>query len=147
MLVVAQHHNEHNVPRTSLPFAGVDAAPDEAWMPVLADFGRLDIDAANARMVGEYFGRLDTTAALPGLEAIVARWRPDVTSDRPGDGPASAGRGGRGGPGGGRGDPRRGVTAAAGVGSGAPVATVRPDGRQRHAHLGDAREGPRPAPP
>ena len=29
-------------------------------------------------MIGEYFGRLDTAAALPGLRSIVEDWRPDV---------------------------------------------------------------------
>ena len=47
-------------------------------MPLLAEFGQLDLDTANASMIGEYFGRLDTAAALPGLRSIVEDWRPDV---------------------------------------------------------------------
>ena len=38
----------------------------------------MDIDSANAVMIGDYFARMDTAAALPGLRAIVEDWRPDV---------------------------------------------------------------------
>ena len=38
----------------------------------------MDLDAANAVMIGEYFAGMDTAAALPGLRAIVEDWRPDV---------------------------------------------------------------------
>ena len=47
-------------------------------MPLLAEFGEMDLDTANAVMIGEYFARMDTAAALPGLRAIVEDWRPDV---------------------------------------------------------------------
>ena len=47
-------------------------------MPLLAEFGEMDLDSANAVMIGEYFARMDTAAALPGLRAIVEDWRPDV---------------------------------------------------------------------
>ena len=35
-------------------------------------------DEANVVVVGEIFGRLNTTAALPGLRAACQEWRPDV---------------------------------------------------------------------
>ena len=47
-------------------------------MPLLAEFGRWTSTRANAAMIGEYFARMDTAAALPGLRAIVEDWRPDV---------------------------------------------------------------------
>ena len=78
VLVAAQRDHQGNVERTGLPFAPVDAPPPEEWMPLLAEFGQLDMETANARMIGDYFGRLDTAAALPGLRAIVEEWRPDV---------------------------------------------------------------------
>jgi UDP:flavonoid glycosyltransferase YjiC (YdhE family) len=78
VLVTAQRQHRGNVERAGLPFALVDEPPDAAWMPLLAEFAQLDFDTANAVMIGEYFARLDTTAALPGLRAIVEEWRPDV---------------------------------------------------------------------
>ena len=78
VLVAAQRQHRGNVERTGLAFAPFDEPAPEEWMPLLAEFGQLDLDAANARMIGEYFGRLDTAAALPGLRAIVEDWRPDV---------------------------------------------------------------------
>ena len=44
----------------------------------MGEFSALGVDDANARMVGEFFARIDTEAALPGLEAIVDDFRPDV---------------------------------------------------------------------
>jgi UDP:flavonoid glycosyltransferase YjiC (YdhE family) len=78
VLVSAQRPHAGNVERTGLPFAPVEGPPAEAWMPLMAEFGQLDMETANARMIGDYFGRLDTAAALPGLRAIVEEWRPDV---------------------------------------------------------------------
>ena len=50
-------------------------------------------------MIGEFFGRLDTAAALPGLREIVEDWRPDVIvresweyARRPGGGAATGSR-------------------------------------------------------
>jgi hypothetical protein len=34
-------------------------------------------------VVGEVFGRIDSTAALPGMQALVASWRPDVIVHEP----------------------------------------------------------------
>ena len=78
VLVAAQRQHAGNVERAGLPFASFDEPPPEQWMPLLGGFGELDLDAANAVMIGEYFARLDTAAALPGLRAIVEDWRPDV---------------------------------------------------------------------
>ena len=78
VLVAAQGQHAGNVERAGLPLARFGAPPPEQWMPLLADFGAMDLDTANAVMIGEYFGRMDTAAALPGLRAIVEDWRPDV---------------------------------------------------------------------
>jgi UDP:flavonoid glycosyltransferase YjiC (YdhE family) len=78
VLVAAQRQHRGNVERTGLPFAPLDDPPPEEWMPLLGQFAKLGIDAANDQMIGEYFARIDTRAALPGLRAIVQEWRPDV---------------------------------------------------------------------
>jgi UDP:flavonoid glycosyltransferase YjiC (YdhE family) len=78
VLVAAQGQHARNVERAGLPFAPFGEPPPEQWMPLLAEFGELDLDTANAAMIGEYFARMDTAAALPGLRAIVEEWRPDV---------------------------------------------------------------------
>jgi hypothetical protein len=78
VLVVAQRQHAANVDRTGLSFALVDEAPPETWMPLLGSFARLGIDEANAKVIGEYFARIDTAATLPGVRELVATWRPDL---------------------------------------------------------------------
>lgn len=78
VLVVAQRQHAANVHRTGLSFALVDEAPPETWMPLLGSFSRLGIDEANAKVIGEYFARIDTAATLPGVRELVATWRPDL---------------------------------------------------------------------
>jgi UDP:flavonoid glycosyltransferase YjiC (YdhE family) len=78
VLVAAQLQHAGNVERAGLPFAPFGEPPPEQWMPLLAEFAQMDVDASNAAMIGEYFARLDTAAALPGLRAIVEDLQPDV---------------------------------------------------------------------
>jgi len=78
VLVAAQHHFEANVVRTGLPFAPVGAVRDEDWMPLLPRFAQMRLDEGHAAMCSEFFGRLDTTAMLPGLRAVADEWRPDL---------------------------------------------------------------------
>ncbi|WP_445149686.1 glycosyltransferase [Baekduia sp. Peel2402] len=78
VLVAAQEQNAGNVARTGLPHAAFAAPTAEQWRPLMAEVSRGSIDAANARMIGEGFAGLDARAALPGLEELVDRWRPDV---------------------------------------------------------------------
>jgi UDP:flavonoid glycosyltransferase YjiC (YdhE family) len=78
VLLAAQGRHRANVERAGLPFASLGDLRDEDWMPLLADYAQLDFEAANARMVGEFFGRLDTAATLPALRRLVADWAPDV---------------------------------------------------------------------
>jgi UDP:flavonoid glycosyltransferase YjiC (YdhE family) len=78
VVVAAQGQNRANVEKTGLPFAAVGDPPPEEWMPLMAEFPELDIDTANARMVGDFFAGIDTRAALPALREIMERWKPDV---------------------------------------------------------------------
>lgn len=57
--------------------AFADAPPEELG----SVFGSLDgmsNDEANAVVVREVFGRIDTRAALPGMRVLVSGWRPDL---------------------------------------------------------------------
>lgn len=78
VLVSTQAQHRANVEREGLPFAELADPPAEEWMPMLAEFGRLGIDAADKRMIGEFFAGVDTRAALPGLLAIIDDWKPDL---------------------------------------------------------------------
>jgi UDP:flavonoid glycosyltransferase YjiC (YdhE family) len=64
--------------RYGLPVSGFgEPDPDEfaaVWATVPFD----DAEEANRIVVGQVFGRLDATAALPGLETLVGQWRPDL---------------------------------------------------------------------
>jgi UDP:flavonoid glycosyltransferase YjiC (YdhE family) len=63
---------------TGLPFwPFADPPEDEVWS-VFAPTASLPSEEANALVIGEIFGRLDTGAALPGLSAMVEAWRPDA---------------------------------------------------------------------
>jgi UDP:flavonoid glycosyltransferase YjiC (YdhE family) len=78
VLVAAQEQHRANVERVGLPFTPVGDPPAEEWMPLLDEFGQLDLDAANDRMVGEFFAGIDVRAALPALTATVEEWKPDL---------------------------------------------------------------------
>jgi UDP:flavonoid glycosyltransferase YjiC (YdhE family) len=78
VLVSGQRQFQGNVERAGLPFTPVDEPPREQWMPLMGGFAQLDFAAANAQMIGDFFARLDTTAALPELQRIVEEWRPEI---------------------------------------------------------------------
>src|SRR5690242_15844110 len=78
VLVAGQRQHEANIARTGLPHAPVDDPDPAEWRPRLAEFTARTIDEANEAMIGEFFARIDTTAALPGLRDVVEGWRPDV---------------------------------------------------------------------
>ena len=78
VLVAAQGRHRANVERAGLPFAPLGDLRDEDWMPLLADYAQLIFEDSNARMVGAFFGRLDTAATLPSLRRLAADWRPGV---------------------------------------------------------------------
>ena len=52
--------------------------PPEELEAVFQGLGGLSNDEANSVVVGEVFGRIDTRCALPGVEAVVKEWRPDL---------------------------------------------------------------------
>ena len=60
---------------THQPFA--DADPEELGA-VFGSLGGLSNEEANAIVIAEVFGRIDTEAALPGMEALVQDWSPDI---------------------------------------------------------------------
>jgi UDP:flavonoid glycosyltransferase YjiC (YdhE family) len=76
--VAAQEQFGGNVERAGLDFVAFDAPPSDEWMPLMSEFARLDFEAANAVMIGEFFGRLDVSAELPRLTAFVEGWRPEL---------------------------------------------------------------------
>ena len=47
-------------------------------MPLLAEFAQQGMERANASMIGEFFGGIDTRATLPGLRALAETYEPDV---------------------------------------------------------------------
>jgi UDP:flavonoid glycosyltransferase YjiC (YdhE family) len=78
VLVAAQPQHRANVGRAGLAFCATADPPAEQWMPLMAQFGALGLEQANARMISEFFARIDTRAALAPLRAVVEKWRPDV---------------------------------------------------------------------
>jgi UDP:flavonoid glycosyltransferase YjiC (YdhE family) len=78
VMVAAQRQHRANVERAGLTCVALADPPADQWMPLLEQFARLDVDAAHARMIGEYFAQLDTRATLPGLRTIVEEWQPDI---------------------------------------------------------------------
>jgi len=78
VLVAAQDQFAGNVERAGLEAAPFADPPRDEWMPLLADFGDLDVAAANEVMVRDFFAGIDVRASLPGLNEIVERRRPDL---------------------------------------------------------------------
>jgi UDP:flavonoid glycosyltransferase YjiC (YdhE family) len=78
VLVAAQRQHQCNVERTGLPHASVGDPPAREWRPLVERLASMTVDEANALMIGEFFARVDTRAALPGQRALVAEWRPDL---------------------------------------------------------------------
>jgi UDP:flavonoid glycosyltransferase YjiC (YdhE family) len=77
VLVAAQRGLAANVERTALPFAVFDGPAEEEWRAIIAEAVTATIETAHARMISDYFGRLDTVAALPELTRIAERFQPD----------------------------------------------------------------------
>lgn len=62
------------------PFADADPA---ALGAVFGRLPSLPMGEADDLVLREVFGRIDTNAALPGMRALVKRWRPDVVLREP----------------------------------------------------------------
>jgi UDP:flavonoid glycosyltransferase YjiC (YdhE family) len=78
VVVAAQRQHRANVERAGLPFSPVGDPPEHEWMPLMDRFADLDVEAANALMIGEFFAGIDTRAGLPDLLSTVRAWAPDV---------------------------------------------------------------------
>jgi hypothetical protein len=77
VLVAAPHAAASMVPSAGLPFWGFDDPPAEREA-VYSSLDGLTDDEKNALVLGEVFTRLDARAALPGVLAACAEWRPRV---------------------------------------------------------------------
>lgn len=79
VLVAGSPHLKETVARTRYEFRQFDAPPEDeladtwARVPEAVQRGQ-----AEPIVVGEIFGRLNSTAALPGLREAIREWRPDV---------------------------------------------------------------------
>lgn len=62
---------------TGADFWPFDGPPQQEMGAAFEKLNRLSHDEANAWVVSEIFGRLDSTAALPRLSEAIATWRPD----------------------------------------------------------------------
>lgn len=76
--VAAQTQHGANVERAGLVLEPLGDPPKEEWMPLMGQFAELDVAAAHAVMVRDFFAGVDVRAALPGLSEIVARRPPDL---------------------------------------------------------------------
>lgn len=66
------------VARAGFEFLPFDDAPPDELGRIFGSLPGLSHEEANATVVREVFGRLDTRAALPGMRATVAQWRPHL---------------------------------------------------------------------
>jgi UDP:flavonoid glycosyltransferase YjiC (YdhE family) len=64
--------------RHGLPVVGFGEPDPDELAAVWATIPRDDPDEGNRLVVGQVFGRLDATAALPGLDRLVVEWQPDL---------------------------------------------------------------------
>jgi UDP:flavonoid glycosyltransferase YjiC (YdhE family) len=64
--------------RYGLPVSGFGEPDPDALGGVWATIPPDDPEQANRIVIGQVFGRLDATAAVPGLTALVREWRPDL---------------------------------------------------------------------
>jgi UDP:flavonoid glycosyltransferase YjiC (YdhE family) len=71
------------VAATGLGFGEFDPPPEDELGAVWGRVPQLPPEEANEVVVGEIFGRLNTTAALPRLRAAFEEWRPDVVLREP----------------------------------------------------------------
>jgi UDP:flavonoid glycosyltransferase YjiC (YdhE family) len=76
--VAVRRANAATVVAAGLPVRVVDDAPPEPRTSVFAHAAGLSADRANRLVVGEIFAGIDAPAALPGMQAAIEEWRPDV---------------------------------------------------------------------
>jgi len=78
VLVVAPRSAWEHVSRAHLPFAGVDDPAPELLDPLWARVRAAGPGEQDRIVVGEVFAGAFARAALPGMLALIRRWRPDV---------------------------------------------------------------------
>ncbi len=78
VLVVAPRSSWQHVARAKLPFAGVDDPADESLAPLWERVRAAGPGEQDRIVVNEIFAGEFARAALPGMRAVIARWRPDI---------------------------------------------------------------------
>ena len=78
VLVAGPPDLEDSVAAAGFDYWPFDPPPDEELGPVWGRVPSLPPDEANQVVIGEIFGRLNATAALPRLSEACQSWRPDV---------------------------------------------------------------------
>ncbi len=77
-IVAAPGALEATASATGATFWAVGDPPQEEMAEVMGSLGQLSREEANRLVVGQIFGRLDPTAALPRLRKVIEEWRPDL---------------------------------------------------------------------
>ena len=67
----------------SFEFRSTGPRPEEELQAIWSRVPELPPDEQNAVVIGQVFGRLNTTASLPGMLAACEEWRPDVVLREP----------------------------------------------------------------
>lgn len=83
VLVAAPASFAGTVESAGFPFWPCGDAPPEEWQAVMARLPSLSFEEAEAVVVGDVFGRIDTTAILPRMLAAVEEFQPDVVLREP----------------------------------------------------------------
>lgn len=78
ILVAAPQSFAPVVERAGLAHHGLADADPEELQAIFAGLSGLPQEEAGAIVISEVFGRIDTTASLPGVEAVVDQWHPDL---------------------------------------------------------------------
>lgn len=77
-MVAAPASFEETARATGAAFWAFGDPPPEEMAAVMGSLAQLPREEANRRVVGEVFGRLDATAAVPGLRQAIETWRPNL---------------------------------------------------------------------
>ncbi len=115
---------EDTVAAAGFDYWRFDSPPEEELGPVWGRVPTVSREEAEQLVIGEIFGRLNTTAALPRLREACEQWRPDLVLRESAEFGARARRGAA------RRDPRPGGDRPGGLGGGHPLGR-RACGRRR----------------
>jgi hypothetical protein len=78
VLIATHAPRADNVERLGLPVHPIEVAPDEAWAPLMSRVPGLPQSDGDAQIIAEGFARIGAGGALPGVVAVVERWRPGL---------------------------------------------------------------------